>query len=89
MSRATLRFRNDDIPKAWKEGRPARTPTYWTDGTSLYSYDVRIGTTDEEGRKVLLEYTARGGGWVSATTSKHVGYARPYADETRRPEKQS
>ena len=49
---------------------------------------MRIGTTDEEGRKVLLEYTARGGGWVSATTSKHVGYARPYADETRRPEKQ-
>jgi len=79
------RATNRDIPEAWARGTPARTATFWTDGDNLWSYDRKIGVT-ENGCKVLYEYTARGV-WVSTTTSQHVGYARPFANETRTPER--
>ena len=53
----------------------------WTDGENIYSYQMEIGHTDQDGRKVLRNHTAKGLGFVSQTTSQHVGRVASYADE--------
>jgi hypothetical protein len=47
-----------------------------TDGNRLFSYRLCIGKTDCEGNKVLFDWTATGGGYVSQTTSVHVNKAK-------------
>ena len=42
---------------------------------------MEIGRTGLDGRKVLSNHTAKGLGFVSQTTSQHVGKVRGYADE--------
>jgi hypothetical protein len=55
--------------------------SFWTDGSDLWSYSLRIGFTDRiTGKKVLLDFTASTGNFTSQTTSKHVGAARMSAD---------
>ena len=46
----------------------------------LYSYALKIGTTTDDHCKNVLDYTARGLGFYSVTTSTHVGMAKKYAD---------
>lgn len=71
--------RNSDVVKAWAAGRGARAANLSTDGRSLYSYGLCIGTT-EGGRKVVRDYTSGGShGWISQTTSCHVGLAKRFA----------
>ena len=53
-----------------------------TDGKKLYSYALKIGTstTTDNQCKNVLDYTTRGLGFYSVTTSTHVGLAKKYAD---------
>ena len=77
------RVSNHNIAPAWAQGRVASSHTgnFWTDGRKLYSYNLCIGDTTEQGVKVLRDYSARGRhGFQSMTTSCHVGRARYYAD---------
>ena len=71
-------MRNENVVKEWTAGRAARSSTgnLHTDGHYLYSYNLLIGFT-VNGSKVVYDYT-RGGefGFVSMTTSKHVGLAK-------------
>ena len=54
--------------------------TVKTDGKKLYSYDLQIGATDNDGDKCIKDYTTKGEfGYVSHTTSKHVNMARDVA----------
>ena len=84
MKRVTTR----DVPQYWRDGIAAcnNGSQFWTDGRKLYSYQLMIGDTVtlQEMRKemkVLRDYSAKGRhGFKSATTSKHVGYARRVAD---------
>ena len=72
-----------EVARYWKCNEPASNSgsQYWTDGTKLYSYRLCIGDTSTEGVKILRDYSAKGyRGFKSVTTSKHVGYARDYAD---------
>ena len=55
-----------------------------TDGLNLYSYNLRIGYT-ENGKKVAVNHTAAGGSFYSMTTSKHVSYAKGVADVIETP----
>lgn len=76
----------------WMNGKPYKHPTclihyelcHWpsfhTDGGKLYSYALMIGHTDTDDEKVLHDYTAKGLGFKSQTTSCHVGLVRPHAD---------
>jgi len=68
------------VARSWKAGCKAKnhSESFWTDGTYLYSYALKIGVR-ELGYCALYEYTAHGT-FVSCTTSCHVGIARPYAD---------
>ena len=72
-------MRNEEVVQAWSTGRVAAGGNLLTDGQKLYSYRLCIGTT-VDGSKVVHDYTAKGDlGFVSMTTSQHVGLAKRYA----------
>ena len=69
-------IRNDDVVACWKRGNRAQNRNMTTDGSNLFSYRLKIGYTDENGEKVVLDYTARSGNFYSTTTSRHVSLAK-------------
>ena len=72
-------MRNKQVAQAWAAGKAAGTAILRTDGRSLYSNGLCIGVT-EDGRKVVRDYTSGGShGWISQTTSCHVGLAKRFA----------
>jgi len=72
-------MKNLEVVQAWSTGRVASGGNLMTDGRKLYSYALCIGTT-VDGSKVVYDYTAKGElGFVSQTTSQHVGLAKRYA----------
>ena len=72
----------DLVPKFWRNNASAKSYTnnYWTDGSNLYSYNLLIGITTNDGQKVLYDYTVANGNFISATTSRHVNLAAFYMD---------
>lgn len=83
--------KNEDVIRAWKNGQWAMTGNLSTDGSSLFSYKLRIGQTiikenhsvsrPTTADKIVFDYTAGTHGirYYSQTTSHHVGMAKPYA----------
>ena len=71
---------NNRVIYSWMNGKPWESLNMRTDGGLLYSYLLKIGYTDLNEDKVLLDYTAKGLGYYSHTTSSHVGRARYVAD---------
>ena len=72
-----------EVADYWREGIPAcnNGSNFWTDGSTIYSYRLIIGETTTDGEKLVQDYSANTRlGFKSMTTSKHVGYARRYAD---------
>jgi hypothetical protein len=67
---------------AWTNRQIARTPngslTSSSDGT-LYSYNLPIGATVNN-KRIVGDFTARGGNFHSMTTSHHVSNARQVAE---------
>ena len=78
--------RNEQVVDAWTNSESARNGRHslHTDGSNLYSYNLLIGFTSENGNKVALEHRAPH--FVSQTTSCHVGIAARYADASIHPE---
>ena len=57
-----------------------------TNGKDLYSYNLLIGFTTQQGVKILLDYTAGAGHFQSMTTStKHISPTRSIADQIMNP----
>ena len=81
------RFRNDIVLEKWKKGEPANSHTgaLHTNGTSLFSYQMKIGHRAKSGTCVLGDFTSPGGNFQSMTTSCHVGKARSFADHIMHP----
>lgn len=75
---------NESVANAWKNNLIASTQNMRTDGASLYSYNLKIGYT-ENGKKVAINHTAAGGSFYSMTTSKHVSYAKRVSDVIETP----
>jgi len=79
-------MRNKDVVRAWAQGRPGQSTNLWTNGSDLYSYELKIGFTGEDGLKYVYNYTAKPDrNWmgnrveekfISQTTSCHVGLAK-------------
>ena len=71
---------NSDVIYKWKQNEEARNGrhTLHTGGKDLYSYNLRIGFTTPNGKKVAVEHRAPH--FVSITTSQHVGLACWRAD---------
>ena len=72
----------DSVIYHWLRDKPEKASSMWTDGDVIYFYQMAIGFTDQVGKKVLRNHTARGIGFVSQTTSQHVVRVYHYADET-------
>jgi hypothetical protein len=70
---------NSRVVYSWMNGKPFKSLSMKTDGKDLYSYKLKIGTTTDDHCKNVLDYTARGLGFYSVTTSTHVGLAKKYA----------
>ena len=73
------RIANSLVAEAWALGKAAKNHkgTFQTDGKRIYSYELQIGDTSEDVKKIVKDYTARGSyGFRSMTTSQHVGLLR-------------
>jgi len=62
---------NRAVAAAWGRGQRASAEHFSTNGSDLWSYNLHIGYTDENGVKVLKDYRRQ----VSVTTSRHCGLA--------------
>ena len=66
---------NNQVIKAFTMERESKgtrgKKALYTDGKRIYSYGVTIGF-NMGGRSFVIDYTATGGHWISATTSQHV-----------------
>ena len=74
---------NEQVVAAWAEGREAQGGNLKSTGKNLYSYGLRIGgTVSAKGKqvKVVGDFTAKGGGFFSMTTSHHGSRAKGVAD---------
>ncbi len=72
------------VPKYWSLNTAAisNTGSFWTDGSDLYSKDIKIGFTDLNNNKVLYNYTKyKNGIFISALTSRHVNLAKFYSNQ--------
>ena len=78
--------RNDSVIAAFARGQSARAGNLSTDGQSLWSYNMRIAHRTADGDIAVGDYTAGAHGFVSQTTSCHVGLARRVADTIMLPE---
>ena len=76
---------NEDIVRAWANNHPARTKTLKTDGDDLFSYNLKIGYTQKNGSKVIIDYTKAGGEFYSMTTSSAVGLGKRFANILQNP----
>jgi len=70
------RTNNSNVASCWATGVEVRNGrgTFWTDGKEIYSYCLCIGFTTEKGTKIAIEHAGTKG-FVSMTTSQHVGLA--------------
>ena len=67
-------MKNSDVIEKWVNGLAARSANLRSDGDSLFSYSLKIGS--QSGR-VVYNYMSHGGGeFISATTSQHVSLAK-------------
>ncbi len=73
------RVDNSSVAEAWALGKEAKNHrgSFWTDGKKIYSYELQIGDTSEDDKKLVRDYTAKGSyGFRSMTTSRHIGLLR-------------
>ena len=70
-------MKNEDVVGAWLSGNSANGSHLRTDGSDLFSYNLRVGYTTGNVRKhkVILNYTSGGNSHISKTTSQHVNIA--------------
>jgi len=68
---------NEQVIRAWHNGKAAKAGSLSTDGSDLYSYNLLIG---KHSGGMIFEHTAQGGSFYSQTTSKHVNLAIRLSD---------
>ena len=76
---------NKEVIRAFAWGSRAAAGNLYTDGRSLWSYDLKIAQRTPEGI-VVGNFTSPGGQFHSVTTSKHVGMAKREAHTIMLPE---
>jgi hypothetical protein len=69
-------MKNESVIKAFMNNQYAQSKNLRSAGINLYSYNLRIGITDDSGQKYVFNHTAKGGDFRSHTTSMHIGLAR-------------
>ena len=73
---------NHNVVQAWMNDKPFKSLRMSTDGKDLFSYNLCIGDTDPTtDGKILRDWTTKGIGYWSQTTSTHVNLARRFVDK--------
>lgn len=74
-----------DILKAWIHNEKGATysGSLSTHDGNLFSYSSLIGCTNADGKKCIVNLTASGSGFVSYTTSRHVGKCIQYCTQNQ------
>ena len=67
---------------AWLNDKPKKAHRMWTDGHTIYSYNLPIGYTRSDGYKISTPYTAKHGNYCSQTTSTHCNMVSNFSDES-------
>ena len=83
-----MKTTNENVAMNWYRNTASTNhgDTMSTNGRDLYSYNLLIGFTTEQGTKILLDYTAKAGHFRSMTTStKHISPTRAIAHEVMNP----
>lgn len=83
-----MKTTNEHVAIRWFRNQSATNHggTMSTDGNDLYSYNLLIGFTTEQGTKILLDYTGKAGHFRSMTTStKHISPTRAIAHQVMNP----
>ena len=80
-------MRNNQVIQEFSRGKKARswTENLRTDGTTLWSYNLKIAHRTSGGVVVVGDFTAPGGGFESVTTSGHVNRAKGVAHHVFHP----
>ena len=70
-------IKNEKVVDAWLNGEVAQGSHLRTDGSDLFSYNLRVGYTTGTVRKhkTILKYTRGGNSHISKSTSQHVNIA--------------
>ena len=66
----------------WLNDLPKRAHSMWTDGQTIYSYNLPIGFTRPDGYKICTPYTTKYGNYYSQTTSSHSNLVSKFSDHT-------
>ena len=72
-------MKNENVVINWSEGNKAKSKNLKSDGNLLFSYDLLIGYTNNN-KKIVIDFTAKGKYFISATTSRHVSLAKYYSN---------
>ena len=78
-----MRGTNKQVVQSWIESKPMghTSGRLQTDGHRLTSYNLVIGAT-VNGDKIVGDYTAAGGDYVTQTTSEHIGLVKNRRETT-------
>lgn len=60
------------IAEAWVKGKRARNKNFVTRDGRIWSYNVLIGKTLQDGTLLIYDYTNSAGNFISNTTTYHV-----------------
>ena len=65
-------MRITDVATAWAKGHKARTRSLVTRDGKIWSYNLLIGRTAEDGTLIIYDYTNSAGNYISTSTTYHV-----------------
>ena len=78
-------MRNSQVVQRWASNMCGGGGNLNSNGPRLWSYSEVIGFTSPSGTKIVIDYTAKTGEYMSQTTSCHVNLAKRHADEVMHP----
>ena len=65
-------MRITDVASAWVKGQKARTRSLVTKDGKVWSYNLLIAKTADDGTLVIYDYTNSAGNYISQSTTYHV-----------------
>ena len=67
-----IKMRITDVASAWVKGQKARTRSLVTKDGKVWSYNLLIAKTADDGTLVIYDYTNSAGNYISQSTTYHV-----------------
>ena len=75
---------NSQVINSFLNGSSSRAGSLRTDGSALYSYNLKIAEWIDGRGLIVYDFTSTGNHFVSMTTSQHVGLIKREVKDTNR-----